>query len=66
MKTLQHVEPRTPISSLPFRVTNSGSYYLTGNLTNTGVSGYGIRISIWAEEGHETKTESRPCLKQQG
>ena len=37
MKTLTQVEPRTPISSLPFTITNSGSYYLTANLTvNTG------------------------------
>ena len=33
MKTLQQIEPRTPISSLPYIITNEGSYYLTGNLT---------------------------------
>jgi parallel beta-helix repeat protein len=33
MKTLQQIEPRVPISSLPFTITNSGSYYLTTNLT---------------------------------
>ena len=33
MKTLQQIEPRTPISSLPYIITNAGSYYLTGNLT---------------------------------
>src|SRR5262245_13623036 len=44
MKTLQQVEPRIPISSLPFTISQSGSYYLTGNLT--GVSGQiGIRIT---------------------
>jgi hypothetical protein len=32
MKTLQQVEPRTPISSLPCAISNSGSYYLTTNL----------------------------------
>ncbi len=32
-KTLAQVEPRTPISSLPITITNSGSYYLTTNLT---------------------------------
>lgn len=32
-KTLSEVEPRTPISSLPFTISTSGSYYLTGNLT---------------------------------
>jgi hypothetical protein len=33
MKTLTQVEPRTPISSLPYTITNPGSYYLTTNLT---------------------------------
>jgi parallel beta-helix repeat protein len=37
MKTLEQIEPRTPISSLPFTITNPGSYFLTTNLT--GVSG---------------------------
>jgi parallel beta-helix repeat protein len=32
MKTLQQVEPRTPVSSLPCAISNSGSYYLTTNL----------------------------------
>jgi len=42
-KTLQQIEPRTPISSLPFVIINSGSYYLTTNLT--GTSGNGLVIS---------------------
>jgi hypothetical protein len=33
MKTLQQVEPRTPISSAPFTINQPGSYYLTTNLT---------------------------------
>jgi hypothetical protein len=37
MKSLDQIEARTPISSLPFTISSSGSYYLTGNLT--GVSG---------------------------
>ena len=37
MKSLDQIEPRTPISSLPLNITNSGSYYLTATLT--GVSG---------------------------
>lgn len=45
MKTLQEVEPRTPISSLPFPVLTPGSYYLTGNLTHTA-SGAGIQIAV--------------------
>jgi parallel beta-helix repeat protein len=37
MKTLAQIEPRTPISSLPFTINQAGSYYLTTNLT--GISG---------------------------
>lgn len=33
MKTLDQVEPRTPISVLPCVITNSGSYYVASNLT---------------------------------
>ena len=43
MKTLSQIEPRTPISSLPFIITNSGSYYITTNLT--AASGDGIDIT---------------------
>ncbi len=32
MKTLQQVEPRTPISSVPFTITESGSYYFTNHI----------------------------------
>jgi len=32
MKNLDQVEPRIPIISVPFPITQSGSYYLTGNL----------------------------------
>lgn len=51
MKTLQQVEPRTPINSTTtpgnatarFRITQPGSYYLTGNIA--GVAGKaGVRI----------------------
>jgi len=44
MKTLDQIEPRTPISSLPYSITQAGSYFVTTNLT--GVSGTnGITIS---------------------
>jgi len=33
MKTLDQIEPRRPISSLPFRISAPGSYYLTADLT---------------------------------
>ena len=43
-KTLQQVEPRTPISSLPITLSQPGSYYLTTNLT--GAAGqHGITIT---------------------
>lgn len=35
MKSLDQIEARTPISLAPFTITNSGSYYLTGNLRVT-------------------------------
>ena len=43
MRTLQQVEPRIPIESLPFVIAQPGSYYLAANLE--GVSGqHGIVI----------------------
>ncbi len=38
MKTLQQIEPRTPIASLPFTISSPGSYYLTTNITTTGAA----------------------------
>jgi hypothetical protein len=38
MKTLQQVEPRVPISTAPFTITQPGSYYLTTNLTVSGAN----------------------------
>lgn len=35
MKTLGQLEPRIPISNLPYTIKDSGSYYLTGNLAST-------------------------------
>ena len=35
MKTLEQIEPRRLISSLPYTITNSGSYYVAGNLVGT-------------------------------
>ncbi|MDB6125339.1 MAG: hypothetical protein JWQ71_4332 [Pedosphaera sp.] len=37
MKTLDQIEPRTPISSLPFSASTSGSYYVTTNLISAVV-----------------------------
>lgn len=33
--TLNEIEPRTPISSLPYTIDQPGSYYLVGNVTGT-------------------------------
>jgi hypothetical protein len=44
MKTLAQIEPRTPISSLPYYITNSGSYYVTTNLA-LDMESHGIAIS---------------------
>ncbi len=41
MKTLSQIDPGTPISAVPYTITNSGSYYLTTNLTGTS----GIQIN---------------------
>jgi len=35
MKTLSQIEPRTPISTLPYTISSSGSYYVTANLTGS-------------------------------
>lgn len=43
-KTLDEIEPRIPISSLPFSITAPGSYYLTGVLTGVANQN-GITIS---------------------
>ena len=43
MKSADQIEPRTPISSAPFTITNRGSYYLTTNLTVS--SGNAIAIT---------------------
>ena len=43
MKSLDQVEPRMPISSAPFTITQPGSYYLTANLNVT--SGDAIDIN---------------------
>src|SRR5262245_15810433 len=44
VKTLQQVEPRIPVSSLPITLSQPGSYYLTTNLQ--GIAGqHGITIN---------------------
>ena len=49
MKTLDQLEPRTPISTSGYVITNSGSYYLTRNFGNPRITG-GTMITIRADE----------------
>src|ERR1043166_3303459 len=49
MKTLDQIEPRTPISNSGYVITNSGSYYLTHNFGTPRISG-GTIIIIRANE----------------
>jgi len=47
MKTLDQIEPRTPISSVPYSITQSGSYYLTTNLSaGAGFGGISIGFGV--------------------
>lgn len=45
MKTLEQIEARTPIESLPYVISTPGSYYFTRNLQFTAASGHAISIS---------------------
>lgn len=51
MKSLDQIEPRTPISSLPFTISTGGSYYLTKSLSvSTGnaitISASGVTLDL--------------------
>ena len=46
MKTLQQIEPRTPISAAPFTIAASGSYYLTANV----IAAAGNAINVQADD----------------
>lgn len=53
MKTLEQIEPRIPISSLPFVITNAGSYYVTTNLTGQpgiSISASGVTVDLMGFE----------------
>jgi hypothetical protein len=45
MKSLAQIEPRTPISSVPFTIITPGSYYLTTNVTSTANLTINIAVS---------------------
>src|SRR5258708_91953 len=42
MKTLDQIEPRTPITRLLYTISQPGSYYLTTNLTGGAFNGINI------------------------
>jgi len=48
MRSLIQIEPRTPISSLPYEINNSGSYYITQPLfsTNKGITIYANNVTV--------------------
>src|SRR4051812_45522951 len=50
MKSLDQIEPRIAITSVPFNIVNPGSYYFTGNLiglTNTaGIAIYSGNVTL--------------------
>ena len=46
MKTLDEVEARTPISSLPYTISQPGSYYVTQDLTLATEDTDGITINV--------------------
>lgn len=45
MKTIQQAEPRIPIDTLPFTISQPGSYYLTGDLTPLSSGSNGVEIN---------------------
>jgi len=44
MKSLNQIEPRRVIESLPYAITNPGAYYVVGNLVATNTNQNGITI----------------------
>ncbi len=46
MKTLDEVEPRIPISSVPYTISASGSYYLTGDLQLSAPDANAITVGV--------------------
>jgi parallel beta-helix repeat protein len=46
MKTLDQVEPRTPISSVPYTISSPGSYYLAASLAVTS----GVAVTIGSDD----------------
>src|SRR5882762_5583961 len=55
MKSLDQIEPRKAISSAPFSITTSGSYYLTTNLVVDGIYRDEIQHAVKGNAGVGTR-----------
>ncbi|HMP82508.1 MAG TPA: right-handed parallel beta-helix repeat-containing protein [Verrucomicrobiota bacterium] len=70
MKTLDQIEPRTPIKSLPYTVEEPGSYYLTGPhfSTNTGItiSASDVTIDLMGFTIHGSQNANHPGIQAVG
>ena len=65
--SVEHNEPRTPISSLPYTISQSGSYYVTANLVSatdgiviesSGVTVDLMGFSLTGDGGKEVKVDN--------
>ena len=61
MKTLNQVEPRIPITNIPYTISLSGSYYLMTNMVATS-SGNGIRRILTFSVSSFSSGGCTPCL----
>lgn len=46
MKTLDQIEPRTPITNAIFNISQPGSYYLTRNIDGLGIQSHNITLDL--------------------
>src|SRR5438477_4118043 len=63
MKSLDQIEARIPISSAPYVINASGSYYLTGNLLVGGgdaifINGSGVTLDL---NGYSISSNASPA-----
>jgi len=70
MKTLAQIEPRTPISALPYTIEESGSYYLTGPLFSAGpgiiVAASDVTIDLMGFTIHGSQNTNHPGIQALG
>lgn len=68
MRSLDQIEPRKPITSLPIFINEPGSYYLTGNLVHSslgvalGVNASGVTIDLRGFNISCTATANDDCI----